>query len=269
MKITANRRDDIIKQRDAYEAEFDAKQAKYDEESRNLRRAELEVLHGVEEKVRAALANVSQGANLEIQARREWMTRSDETTVSIQVQCNQDWKFEDTVALAWDWSVKLDDEGNVIKDSGSWSGLKACTAAQLDDLQRSLDIMKMLNDMDWGEILKAEMPKYHDYITEGAPYRGNRPDFEQMLFDIDVEEAIGKSVLLKGAGDYRNCWFAVLKQTDKQYTVARVPNYMIADVANRGKTVAEHISWASNYPMRVMKTKFATMIKRPVERWED
>lgn len=269
MKITANRRDDIIQQRDAYEAEFDAKQAKYDEESKNFRRAEHAVLQDVEAKVRAALADVIQGAKLDIRASKEWLTRSDGVSISICVMCNEYEKFDDTTALAWNWNVKLDEDGNVIKDSGSWSGLKACTAAQLEDLQRSLEIMKRLNDMDWGEILKAEMPNYRDYVTEGAPYRGNRPNFEQMLFDIDVEECIGRPVLLKGAGDYRNCWFAVLKQTDKQYTVARIPNYMIADVASRGKTVAEWVSWASNYPMRVMKTKFATMIKKPVERWED
>lgn len=270
MKITANRRDDIVKQRDQYEADYQAKQDKYNQESDKLHRAEYEVMHSVEEQVRAALSDVSQGAELDIRARKEWLTRSDDITVSIQVMCNELGKFDDTTALAWNWSVKLDDEGNIIKDSGSWSGLKACTAAQLDDLQRSLEIMKRLNDMDWGDILSAKMPKYRDYITEGAPYRGDRPNFEQMLFDIDIEEAIGKPVLIKGAGEWSNLWFAIIKQSDKQYTVVRVPNYVVKDPDQRnGIPIAEYIEKMSAYPMRVMKTKFATMVEKPIKYWEE
>ena len=270
MKITANRRDDIIKQRDQYEADYQAKQEKYDQESDKLRRAEYEVMHGVEEKVKAALADVSQGAKLDIRARKEWLTRSDDITVSIYVMCNENEKFDDTTALAWNWSVKLDDDGNVIKDSGSWSGLKACTAAQLEDLQRSLEIMKRLNDMDWGDLLSAEMPRYRDYVTEGQPYRGNRPNFEQMLFDIDIEEAIGKPVLIKGADDYSRMWFSILKQSDKQYTVVRIPEYALKDEgARNGKTIQEYVEMMSAYPMRVMKTKFATMVEKPIKYWEE
>lgn len=270
MKITANRRDEIIKQRDEYEADYSARSARHEEQSAALRKAEYEVLESVQARVAAELSDISQGAHLEIIARRGWNYRSEDTVIEIQVRCNESFKFDDSTALSWDWSVKLDDDGNVIRDSGSWSGLKACTPEQLDDLQRSLNILRRLNDMDWGTILSTTMPRYADYVTERAPYRNNRPDFEQMLFDIDIEEAIGKPVLMKGAGDYSNMWFSVLKQTDKQYTVIRIPNYAVQNPAERGgMSIEELIAKMSAYPMRVMKTKFATMVKKPIELWEE
>lgn len=270
MKITANRRDDVVKQRDAYEADYRAKSDRYEAQSKQLSKAQYEVLHDVETRIAAELADISEGADLEITAQREWNYKSDDTLIGVRVQCHEWSKFEDSTALAWNWSVKLNDDGEVVRDSGSWSGLKACTAEQLEDLQRSLNIMRRLNDMDWGTILRTSLPQYRDYVTEPMPSRHNRPDFEQMLFDIDIEEAIGKPVLIKGTDDWSRMYFAMIGQSDKQYKVVRIPEYALTDPGQRnGKSIAEYIDSLTPYAMRVLKSKFATMVEKPIKYWEE
>lgn len=269
MKITANRRDDVIKQRDKYEADYQAKSDRYEAQRKQLNMAQYEVLHGVEERVAAELADISEGADLEITAQREWNYKSDDTLIGVRVQCHDRSKFDEGTALAWNWSVKLNDDGEVVRDSGSWSGLKACTVEQLDDLQRSLSIMRRLNDMDWGTILRTSLPQYQDYVTEPMPTKGDRPNFEQMLFDIDIEEAIGKPVLIKGTADWSRMYFAIIGQSDKQYKVVRIPEYALTDPSERnGKSITDYIESLTPFAMRVLKSKFATMVETPIKYWE-
>ena len=120
----------------------------------------------------------------------------------IEVSAHQNDHFNEKFALSWDWNIGIDKEGNIVKDSGSWSGLKAITPEQMDDLEESVRILKVLNNTDWSEVLHAPKASYDDYYDketneELRNRRANRPDFEGQILDERLQELIGSNTAIK------------------------------------------------------------------------
>lgn len=220
MKITANRYEDIIKQRDEYDLvtqEFERKR----ESNHDKYKADLyDAKKSLEREVVDLIGDTK--LDLEIYA-DPYGTFGIDTGWAINVKAHSNGNFDDAVALVWNWEVKFNEKGEIIKDSGSWSGLKAITAEQLDDLEESVRVLKLLNNADWAEILNAPKPKYEDYsdpeINKSIQERkSSRPDFESDLISAQLEDLVGTNTAVKLSDDAEwrgNVWMFVTGITDK------------------------------------------------------
>lgn len=268
MKITCNRRDDIIKRRDEYEADYNARKQKHDEQYEQYRRAEYDVLHLVEEEVGAQLASF-RSLQFDIRANRgRWGSGG----MSIYILCNENTKFSDDVALAWRYEVELDKAGDVTKESSSWSGLKATTEAQMQSLIETVEALKYLNSVDWATVLNKELPKYDDYVTEHEPSRRERPNFERELFEADLAEAVGTDAIVKGkagpSSGYRQgvtIYYMIHKETPAQYAVSEYWGGQVDEtLANEGKEAAINLV-KNGYQYRIKKETLEQLISSPIE----
>lgn len=269
MKITSSRRDEILKQKAEYEADRAARQAKYDEQQHRFYQAEYDVTSLVEDEIKSQLDRFG-ALQFDVSVTRgKW----GNSGLYVRIECNEHNKFEEDVALSWSYQVNLTKDGEVQKESSSWSGLKATTEAQIESLTQTLDALKYLNRVDWATVLNKEMPNYRDYFTEDDPrYDRDTPNFDQMLMEADIEESIGKDVLLKGYASINqrgygvgSAYYMILKETPAQYTVCRIPGYVVnneeydlKDVVEKNKRFAE----------RMRKDKLIQLLNKPIETLE-
>lgn len=188
MKITANRLDDLRKAREEYDAE--TKRLKDQSEANTQRWSEDTYDKAAE--LEKTISDMIGPTTLALEIKVDPWGRSfgDSNKWGINVRANENNKFNDDVALSWNWEAYIDKDGNIKKDSGSWSGLKVVTPEQVADLEESVRIIKMLNNMDWATILNSPKPDYEDYVDRDLNQKlrdrqNNRPDFDK---DIQAEE---------------------------------------------------------------------------------
>ena len=263
-KINEDRLSDIRAARDAWDAEYDKQNKIYKDQEKKYRYAMYDVADNLQKEVVNAIGNTT--INLRVDVDNYGI---DADSYQVRVYGNDSNKFADNVALSWDWKVYLDKDGNVLKDSSSWSGLKATTPEQLNDLEETLRILKLLNNLDWARLIgnaNTKRPKYDDYITAPYPSRSDRPNFEQQLKDAAVEDTIGKDVLIQGKGSGRNynsratVWYYVVGVTNKQYKMFEFSNYTIQNHEEMGD-LAEFIhDYAKYAPDHMTKEKFLSNI---------
>ena len=60
----------------------------------------------------------------------------------------------DDVALSWKYEVRLNSDGEVTRETASWSGLKATNSTQLDSLKETVRILEILDSMNWASLLE-------------------------------------------------------------------------------------------------------------------
>lgn len=259
-KINEDKRSDIIAARDAWEAEYDKQQAVYDDQKRNYNKVLYDVGKELKERIKQAIGSTT--LNLHIDVRPYGGIDTDSYEVRID---NNDFnKSFNNVALSWSWEVYLSSDGTVKKDSGSWSGLKATTVEQLDDLEETLRVLKVLNKLDWSSILSsanAKRPNWTDYVTTNSPSRRDRPDFETQLKQATIDDIIGRDVLIKGHGDGKNynpnytVWYYIIGETSKQYKVVPIGNNSI-NIHTAEGDLPEFIHNQKKYYDRIMKDRF-------------
>lgn len=215
MKITARKRDDILRDKAAYEADKAERQSKFNEQKRDWYIARQSVMDSVKSEIKSELGNHVDDVNIKVDA---W----DNIEVTVN---NGDNPFGPS-ALSWNWSVKLDRDGNVVKDSGSWSGLSAVTAENIQDLRNTVDILEILNNIDWKTLLNTKVPEYEDYITMNDPsYEKPDRDYDVELKEADIEDIIGDEDAAVFVGnalpDYfrGNEYVSILKETPKRFNV--------------------------------------------------
>lgn len=270
MKITCNRRDDILKQKYEYEAKRAERQARYDEQEQRFYQAENDITSMVEDEIRHQLSRFK-ALNFNVRVTR---SRLDRDGLSVRVECNENEKFDDNVALAWNYNANLNRNGEVEKETSSWSGLKATTADQLESLTQTLEALKYLNSVDWATVLNKEMPKYKDYITEDDPrYDRDKPDFDSMLMQADLEDAIGNpNILISGeagsSSSFRNgssVYYKILRETPKQYEVTEYYKRFLDEyMKTNDDTLLDRVR-SNAYTYRIAKDKFFSLIDNPVE----
>lgn len=270
MKITCNRRDDILKQKSEYEAKRAERQARYDEQSKRFYQAENDITSMVEDEIKHQLSRFK-ALNFYVSVdRARWGTDG----LRVKVECNENEKFDDNVALAWNYNANLNKNGEVEKETSSWSGLKATTADQLESLTQTLEALKYLNSVDWATVLNKEMPKYKDYITEEDPrYDSEKPDFDRMLMQADLEDAIGNpNILISGeagsSSSFRNgvsVYYKILRETPKQYEVTEYYKPFVDEYMKTNDDVLLNRVRSNAYTYRIAKDKFFSLIDNPVE----
>ena len=263
-KINEDRLSDIRAAKDAWDAEYDKQDKIYKDQENKYRHAMYDVADNLQKEVVNAIGNTT--INLRVDVDNYGIGADG---YQVRVYGNDSNKFADNVALSWDWKVYLGEDGTVLKDSSSWSGLKATTPEQLNDLEETLRILKLLNNLDWTRLIgnaNAKRPKYDDYVTAPYPSRSDRPNFEQQLKDAAVEDTIGKDVLIQGKGSGRNynsratVWYYVVGATNKQYKMFEFSNYTIQNHEELGD-LAEFIhDYAKYAPDHMTKEKFLSNI---------
>ena len=265
MKITATRKEDILRRK----VEYQAKKAAYDADQAERRRKYRDAEDAVLDPVRDFLYNeLAQFDLLEFQLdvrgnHRAW--RSNDPGLEVSVRCNDRNHVDDNSALSWNYDCHIDeDSGEVKKESGSWSGLKATTAAQLDSLKQTVAALELLNSLDWYEILHKEMPQYRDYF-EGGLEKPEHENFDQELKEAEIEEAIGQNVLIKvgGIAEYGRTpvWARFIKETPTQYQVEIIDDWTKKRLEESGE-----LKPGAGYTRNVRKDKI--WVVDPIEKFE-
>ena len=267
MKILASRRDEILKEQAEWKAERDAAYALRDQEDDNFRKAEYAITNPIKETIEHMLQSY-RSLTFDVDVRRDFGS-----ILTVNVSCNENNKFSDDSALSWSYRAMLSEDGQVIKETNSWSGLKAVTESQMQSLTETLEALKYLNSIDWKALLDKPLPNYRDYYkTDVSKYR-NAPNFDRMLIEADIEDAISKPALLKGGDRVNNygypmgkSYYMVLKETPSQYEVIRIPGYEISDSILDDKDVLKSIvEHYKPYSYRLRKDNLIRLLNKPIE----
>ena len=253
MKIYASkRRDEILKRKAEFDEDYKRRKDEFDAQYKSYQEANHAVYQGIVNEVESLLSGVN--LDLELSCTRSW-EGSIEFRVLDDRHLNQDSK-----SLSWSWEVNLSEDGEIKKESSSWSGLRAVTEENLSDLEEVVKALKILNNADWKTILDKSLPSYNDYITVDSPERYPKPDFNRELLEADVQDAIDAGYLIKGQG-YKyfrpgaDVYYRVVGQSAKQYKVQEI----YAGYLSKGEDL-----WA-DYEYAITKEKFYEIIDKPVE----
>lgn len=270
MKITASRREDLLKERDEYNATREASQKRYDEQQQAYHQAQYDVTDPIQKQVESAIKNCGLS---DVEVRVDPYGRfssSGSSGVSISIRVNERNKFEDTTALSWNYDVYLHEDGTPVKESSSWSGLKAVTAEQMSDLQNTLKALQWLNSVDWTALLGVKTPEYRDYISERVPEDRSK-EFDDQLVELDIEEAVGTNKLLLGGpieepsrwSRGQQYWYRIVKETPKRYVVEQYSARYSDEEIRQALSISTG-KFGNYYSQGVTKEKFLRIIDRPL-----
>lgn len=124
-----SRRDDILKRKQAYEDAYSRRRS----EHTGYTKMRYSVLNKLTELVKSKIGDTS--LNLNVSSDQDF---GGQITVTVNNGNNP----HDEQALNWNWSVSLTPEGEIKRDSGSWSGLSAITPQHLENLKESVRVLK-------------------------------------------------------------------------------------------------------------------------------
>ena len=236
MKITATKKEDLLKQKEEYDARLQSLKDRRAAEDFEYRKAGIKAEKAVERKILTLIGPTS--LEIRINADEDWSPRrsgEDLITWEIDIRVNENRKFKDDTALAWSWRVRLVD-GKIRKESSSWSGLQAVTPEQIADLEESVKVIKALNAIDWDEVVHAPYAKFEDYHDpelgkELRQVSKDRPNFEDQISAEELNELLGGDIALALKQDqyYRGkCWILPTKITDKFISGYIFPDYYLS-----------------------------------------
>ena len=238
-RINEDRRAEIQAARDAWEAEYNKKSTEYDNQKKQWYMALRYISKYVEDYVLDAIGDTT--LNLDVRVEPLGGKFGSES-YEVKISSDDSNKFDDNVALSWNYDVYLDKEGNPKKESGSWSGLKATTPEQIGSLEETLRVLKKINNIDWTYILSdanKRRPNWDNYIDVKVPSRADRPKFEQELKIAQIEDIMGKPILIKGESTYDrgDSWYLVKGATPKQYKIIQLSPYSVSIHKENGDLV--------------------------------
>lgn len=235
MKITANKRDEALRRKAEYDARMDAYTKDRDERSRKHREADYAITGPIKESIEKDLEQFDL-LNFQVDASKgyNWAKRDEiapEYYVEVRIRCN-DWHRGDNDALGWSFEVKIDKDGNVVKETGSWSGLQATTPEQINSLKQTVAAIELLNSYDWKEIILKDFPDYEQFY-EGAIEQPEHQNMNQAITEGTLEDLIGEPAIVKIYGwgeDFRSryYWAYMVGQTEKQWRMRLIDNYVIS-----------------------------------------
>lgn len=259
MKITSAKREDILKRKSEYDADRASRQAKYDKQYESFRDEDWSRQSKIVADIRGAIGDTSLNIDIDVRS-----TFSDNYEVVVS---DEDDKFNPDKALSWNWRVTLEN-GEVKKESSSWSGLQAVTAKNLSNLKEIVRILEILNKIDFKMLLEeVTPPNYQDYITEKNPKYETATDFDRELMEADIEDCIGtrKGILGTGSKFYRgNVYHFIQRETPSSYNMWDIPAYYVEkNDGSLSDLFEKYDDGGYNYNMR--KDKFFETIEKPIK----
>lgn len=201
MKITANRREELEKARAEYDAETkkitDKKEAQVEEWSNAVDAQAKQI----EQRVSDEIGPTSLQMTIRVDPYRSYSLRG-KASWGVRIEVNEHKHSDPDTGLIWHWEAMIGKDGEVQKETGSWSGLQAVTEAQLADLEESVRVLKILNTLDWEDILHTARPDYDDYVDEDLSMqyqerKNARPQFEDQIIEAQLEELIDTDIAVK------------------------------------------------------------------------
>lgn len=243
---------DVKRELEQVDNDIRTKKAQYDEEASKWRDAIYEVANSIKEEIAEDIGEVS--IPLEIDVKPGFMSKGYEVTIR-----NSDNPHDDQ-ALNWNWNASIDEQGEVKKESGSWSGLTAISAENIDNLKESVRVLEILNNMDFSKILSRSMPEASDYIMHGYPTKDDMQRKDELtteLFESEMNEIMesGNWIKLKdGQGKYyrRDAYIRILSESPKMYKVAE----------EFGSRISPE---SAGYDYNIRKEKLESIIQKPFD----
>lgn len=243
---------DVKRELEQVDNDIRTKKAQYDEDYGNWRKAIYEVANSIKEEIAEYIGEVS--IPLEIDVKPGFMSHGYGVTIK-----NSDNPHDDQ-ALNWNWSASIDAHGGIKKESGSWSGLTAISAENIDNLKESVRVLEILNNMDFVKILSRSMPKDSDYITHDYPTNDDiqhKNALTAELFESEMNEVMenGNWIKLKdGQGKYyrRDAYIRILSESPKMYKVAE----------EFGSRISPE---SAGYDYNIRKEKLESIIQKPFD----
>ena len=223
--IFSNKRDDLIRQRNEWQMKFDARNQVYKDQERNYNKASWDWVDNLTDLVTKQFQSyIDKLPGLSIKAARGWG--------DVEIRFNYEDHGRDDRArksLLWSYYVKLNEKGEITKESNSWSGFQAVTPEQIDDLMNSANFLKAIVDFDWEPLLKEAQqtqPKYKNYIGIRDPRHDPEyadPGYDKMIREADIEEAVESGKWIKGPKTWNGrAWYFILSRTPKFYNVLKI-----------------------------------------------
>lgn len=218
MKITTSRRDDIVKERDAWQSEFDEQTSRYESQENEYNAEYARRGRSIQSAVEQYLSEFKLNLRIDV-------TSDFSSGYTVIIYCN-DKLFDESTALSWDYRISLGDDGTLKAESGSWSGLRATTAEQLSDLKESVRCIEFIQHMDWVSILSVRKPKYSDYVTEERPVNRSK-EFANRIRQADIEDKIENGEEIPGIKNSGRIYlgdvnYVVVSQTPKRYKIKEI-----------------------------------------------
>ena len=223
--IFSDTRDELIQKRNAWKMKYDARKQLYDDQECNYDKARWDWVDNLTNLVTKQFQSyIDKLPGLRIKADRGWGDVEIRFNYEDHGRADREHK-----SLLWSYYVKLNEQGEITKESNSWSGFQAVTPEQIDDLINSANFLKAIVDFDWEPLLKEAQrtqPKYKNYIGIKDPdydpeYRD--PGYDRMIREADIEEAISSGKWIKGPTTWHgNAWYFILSRTPKFYNVIKI-----------------------------------------------
>lgn len=254
MKITCSRRDDVLKHKAEYDSAYEEYRQDNESRSRAYRVAKDEAMEPIKAKLESKLARFTA---LDVQVDvDQGFSRRDYTatnTVDVRIKVNDRNHFDENSALSWSYNVSIND-GEVVKESSSWSGLKACTEAQMESLRQTVRALEWLNSVDWAEMLVADFPE-RDSFYEGALEAPDRRNFNDELQYATISDLLGTNKFIKvnnfESSPYRGryIWLNPISETASQWKVRLISDWTMANKDQYANNIGEDA-----YEQRVRKS---------------
>lgn len=253
--ITASKRDEILQRKADWEADYNTRKTAYDDQYRKFRTADQSESDRLAEAVKDAIGDTTLDIDIDV-------TNNFNNGYKVQISDEND-MFNDSKALSWSYSARLDKDNNVVKETSSWSGLNATTIENLENLKEIVRVLERLNKIDWQELISTiRPPEYTDYVTVRDPRYEDRPDFDSELREADLEDMVGTStgIVCEDSKYYRGLVYRfITKVNPSSYRVFDVPQYY----ADNGMTYDEILDKYSSYSYVIQKAKMLRSIHNP------
>lgn len=222
--INTSHLDEIRQRKAEYSKEYGAWLARQEESRRNLRKAEQDALQPAKDAVTDALSKFIEPLKLDINVEFNYLFHIgfDEEDCPIKVDIRSNQNHDESLALAWEYTVTLNKDGEVEAETNSWSGMSATTRDQISSLKLTAECLDVLANMDWKSLLNATTPHMFDYYNKDDNEPSNpvtAEDVKQAVFD-DIE-GTNYAVRLLATNDddswvSKNRYMKVLKQSGSQ-----------------------------------------------------
>lgn len=268
MRITAGRREDILRDKKKFDTEHARRMAISDEADQKYYQAAWDRSEEVRKIIEDGLAQF----NL-LQFRVEVDFRGSGTG-SVRVYCDEDRKFDDAVPLAWDYRANCQwgNDDVIVRETSSWSGMKATKPEHIASLRQSVDALEFLNSLDWDGLLIHTGPDRSDYrvrFDEDPEYDqlvGRK--FDQELIELDLEEAAGTNKWFKVSDSerrYNFLWARIDKVSPATYLVSELSDRQVENLKTMSpEDFEKYKEWYAR-PHRYKKSEFINKLYKPLE----